>query len=65
MTVKDFRFLAVGNKPPYLTAIYNLNDDLLIEANEYIRTSLNRYAEYIMGTDKWEGLTYGRECVTL
>jgi exodeoxyribonuclease VIII len=65
MTVKDFRFLAVGNKPPYLTAIYNLNADLLIEANEYIRTSLNRYAEYIMGTDKWEGLTYGRECVTL
>jgi hypothetical protein len=65
LTIKDFKFLVVGSKPPYLTAIYNLNDDLVQEGREKYQGALLRYAAYKTGPDKWDGLSYGRETVTL
>jgi len=65
MTMDDFIFLVVGNKPPYLTAIYNLNEDLLEEGELFFRNALLRYANYLESDDKWDGLEYGRELITL
>lgn len=65
MKIKDFKFLVVGSKPPYLTAIYNLNDELIAEGREFYREALTRYHNYLMTSDKWDGLPYGRETVTL
>jgi hypothetical protein len=65
LKIKDFKFLVVGSKPPYLTAIYNLNDDLVEEGRAKYQEALLRYAAYKTGPDKWDGLIYGRETVTL
>ena len=65
MKISNFKFQVVGSKPPYLTAVYDINDDLLEEGREKIAEALNRYWNYKNGTDKWTGLSYGRETVTL
>ena len=65
MTISDFQFVVVGSKPPYLTAIYNLNNDLLQEGRERYQGALLAYRNYLDSDDKWDGLTYGREVVTL
>lgn len=65
MTISDFEFLVVGSKPPYLTAKYRLNDDQLAEGEAKYLTALNTYWEYLNSDDKWDGLPYGRETVTL
>ena len=65
MTATDFQFLAVGSKPPYLTGIYRLPDDFIAAGKEYCRRSLDRYANYMLSDDDWDGLPQGREVVTL
>lgn len=65
INVKDFRFLVVGNKPPYLTAIYTLNDGLIEEGNTVVREAIDRYSDYLLGVETWEGLPYGRDVVVL
>ena len=61
----NFIFLAVGNKPPYLTAIYDLNEELLQEGDAFFRKSLLIYKNYLESDDKWTGLENGRGLVTL
>jgi exodeoxyribonuclease VIII len=65
MSISDFQFICVGNQVPYLTAIYNLNSDLLGEGVNIYKQSLLRYSEYMLSDDKWDGLANGREVVTL
>lgn len=65
MQMDNFIFFAVGNKPPYLTAIYELNDDLVAEGEEFFRNSLSTYKKYLESDDDWDGLERGRELVTL
>ena len=65
MKISNFVFLVVGSKPPYLTAIYDINEELLDEGYEKFERALERYAEYLSGEDKWSGLSYGRETITL
>ena len=65
MTIDNFIFLCVGSKPPYLTAIYDLNDDLVEEGDAFFRRALLRYKTYLESDDKWDGLECGRELVTL
>ena len=65
MSITDFQFICVGNKAPYLTSIYNLNSELLAEGVNIYQQSLQRYSEYILSDDKWDGLAQGREVVTL
>ena len=63
--ISNFKFLVVGSKPPYLTAVYDINEDLLEEGREKTAEALDRYWNYKNGTDEWSGLSYGRETVTL
>jgi len=65
MAMDNFIFLTVGNKPPYLTAIYDLNEELLQEGDAFFRKSLLIYKNYLESDDKWDGLENGRELVTL
>jgi len=65
MQITNFVFLVVGSKPPYLTASYDIDGDRLVEATDKYREALARYATYKTGNDKWAGLSYGRETVTL
>jgi len=65
MKMDNFIFFAVGNKPPYLTAIYDLNEELLEEGEMFFRNSLLVYKNYLESDDKWDGLENGRELVTL
>lgn len=65
LAIENFKFLVVGSKPPYLTAIYDLNDDLVEEGRLKYREALTRYSNYLSGADAWDGLSYGRETVTL
>ena len=65
MKMDNFIFFACGNKPPYLTAIYDLNEDLLEEGELFFRNSLLVYRNYLESEDKWDGLENGRSLVTL
>jgi hypothetical protein len=65
MTISDFVFLVVGSKPPYLTAVYNLNEDLVEEGRDKYKTAAMSYRNYLDSSDKWDGLPHGREIVTL
>lgn len=65
LQITDFVFLVVGSLPPYLTAIYNINPDLLEEGRMMYQETLSRLATYYLGEDEWDGLTSGREVVTL
>ena len=65
MSISDFQFLVVGSKPPYLTAIYNLSDEVYNEGHDKFREALDIYNNYLHSDDKWDGLYYGRETVTL
>ena len=65
MSINEFKFLVVGSVPPYSTAIYDLNDDLIAEGRDIYRRALNRYSNYLLGVDTWAGLVHGRETVTL
>jgi hypothetical protein len=65
MSISEFKFLVVGSVPPYSTAIYDLNDDLMEEGRDIYRRALNRYNDYLLGVDTWAGLVHGRETVTL
>ena len=65
MNTDEFQFIVVGSKPPYLTGIYRLNDDLMEEGRDYIRSALDTYANYMLSSDDWDGLPQGREVVTL
>ena len=65
MKLDNFIFFAVGNKPPYLTAIYDLNEELLQEGEMFFRNSLLVYKNYLESEDKWTGLELGRELITL
>lgn len=65
MSINEFKFLVVGSVPPYSTAIYDLNDDLIAEGRDTYRRALNRYSNYLLGVDTWAGLVHGRETVTL
>ena len=65
MTISDFQFIVVGSKPPYLTAIYNLNPELVEEGRARYNEALQTYKNYLDSDDKWDGLPYGREVVTL
>ena len=65
MSITEFKFLVVGSVPPYSTAIYDLNEDLMAEGRLIYRNALNRYGNYILGLDTWAGLMHGRETVTL
>jgi exodeoxyribonuclease VIII len=64
LKISNFKFLVVGSKPPYLTAIYDLNNELVKEGEEIYYAALLKYRKYLDG-DKWDGLDYGRETVTL
>lgn len=65
MQITDFGFITIGSKPPYLTAVYNLTDELVQEGREYYKKALKTYADYLMSDDMWDGLTEGRSVVTL
>lgn len=65
MKITNFIFLVVGSKPPFLTAIYDINPELLQEGRDKYREALERYSNYLLLSDKWNGLSYGREMVTL
>ena len=65
MSIHEFKFLVVGSVPPYSTAIYDLNDDLIAEGRDTYRRALNRYSNDLLGVDTWAGLVHGRETVTL
>jgi len=65
MKITNFVFLVVGSKPPFLTAIYDINLELLQEGRDKYREALERYSNYLLSSDKWSGLSYGRETVTL
>jgi exodeoxyribonuclease VIII len=65
MSIHEFKFLVVGSVPPYSTAIYDLNEDLIEEGRDIYRRALNRYSDYLLGVDTWAGLVHGRETVTL
>ena len=64
LKITNFKFLVVGSKPPYLTAVYDLNADLIEEGADIYYAALLKYRKYLDG-DKWDGLDYGRETVTL
>jgi hypothetical protein len=55
----------VGSKPPYLTAIYDLNADLVGEGMMIYLEALLRADNYFNKGHGWDGLDYGRETVTL
>lgn len=65
LTIDDFQFIVVGSTPPYSTAIYKINSDLLGEGVDIYKQSLLTYSNYLLSEDKWSGLSYGREVVTL
>lgn len=65
MNIKSFKFIPVESKPPHLTAIYDLNYDLLCEGRDLYRRALLEYDRYLNTDDKWDGLSHGRETVTL
>lgn len=65
MKITNFVFLVVGSKPPFLTASYDINTELLQEGRDKYREALTRYSNYLLSSDKWSGLSYGRETVTL
>jgi hypothetical protein len=65
MQISNFIFLVVGSTPPHLTAIYDLNEDLVQEGRDKYREALMTYSKYLMSDDGWDGLSYGREVVTL
>ena len=64
LDIQDFLFFVVGKTPPYLTAIYNINEELLEEGRTRYMNALKRMAEYLV-TEEWDGLEQGREVVTL
>lgn len=64
LNIKDFLFFVVGKTPPYLTGIYNINEELMEEGRQRYLNALNRMAEYLI-TEEWDGLENGREVVTL
>ena len=65
MSIKGFKFLVVGSKPPYSTAIYDLNDELREKGRNYYEEALMRYKRCLTGEETWKGLPSGRETVTL
>ena len=65
MRIPTFKFLVVGSTPPFSTAIYDLNEDLVEEGGLLYRNALNRYSNYLLGLETWKGLSHGTETVTL
>lgn len=65
MQIDDFKFLVVGSKPPWLTAIYNLSEERVAYGRERYRYALDELERYFMSDDQWDGLPYAREVVTL
>jgi len=65
MQIDRFVFICVERHPPYHTALYELNDDLISEGRMIIRQALDKYHRYKTGKDDWTGLDQGREVVVL
>lgn len=65
MTIHGFVFVFIETSPPYHTAMYTLNEDLVAEGEDIVRRSLDRYHRYVTGQDTWTGLEHGTEVVTL
>jgi len=65
LRLQEFVFLCVQTVPPFLTAAYNINADLLQEGVDIIHDALDRYQNYVEGKDTWRGLPRGRQVVTL
>ena len=65
LRIKGFLFFVVGSKPPFLTAIYKLNEDMEHEGRCKYKQALIDYAEYKTSNDPWDGLPLGREVVEL
>jgi hypothetical protein len=65
LRIKGFLFFVVGSKPPFLTAIYRLNEDWVNEGRCKYNWALNVLAEYKTSDDPWGGLPRGREVVEL
>lgn len=65
LKITNFKFLVVGSKPPYLTAIYDLTEEDVQEGRDKYREGLTQYHAYLSGKDRWDGLSHGRETVTL
>jgi exodeoxyribonuclease VIII len=63
--VNGFRFLVVGSNRPHLTAIYKLNLEQIQDGYDKYTRGLNELHRYEFTDDKWTGLPYGREIVTL
>lgn len=65
LDIEGFRFLVVGSKPPYDTAVYELDMDLMEEGREFYRSGLKAYSDYLTSSDRYAGLPYGRDVVTI
>ena len=66
LDIKDFLFFVVGKTPPYLTGIYNINDELIEEGRARYLAALSKMECYLIrGEGAWDGLEQGREVVTL
>ena len=65
LDIEGFRFIVVGSKPPYDTAIYELDDELMDEGRQFYTNGLQAYSDYLTSSDRWSGLPYGRDIVTI
>jgi exodeoxyribonuclease VIII len=65
MRISGFEFLVVGSNRPHLTAMYKLGEDLGHDGWVRYQRGLEELHRYYFTDDKWDGLSYGRETVTL
>lgn len=65
MTITDFIFLVVGSNPPHLTARYSFGEELRESGWDKYNRGVSEIYRYEKTNDKWDGLPYGREVVTL
>jgi len=65
LDIEGFGFLVVGSRPPYDTALYTLDQELMDEGQRLYMEGLQAYSDYLTSADRWSGLPYGREMVTI
>ena len=61
LDIHGFRFIVVGNKRPYNTAVYELSRELYLEGQNAYKDGLRAFMDYLMSDDGWDGFSYGRD----
>lgn len=61
---RKFMFIAVEKEPPYLPAVYELEDVALEQGRDEYRRNLRAYAE-CLATNRWQGYPDGADLVGL